>query len=130
MRNRVLQIMICLALVLILSSSGVCTILSLYSDKTPCQKDSHLDNGVHVTISRLCKILPCSLTQFHFFTLQEISLRRLKTENRSFLNDSKQAALSTAEGVILNDQMVKAALKIPLSFKTPPIFYLHCILIC
>jgi hypothetical protein len=117
MRNRVIQIMICLALLLILSSSGVSTILSLYSDKTPCQKDNHLDNGIHVTISRLCKILPSSFNQFHFFTLQEISLRRLKTENPSCLNDSKQAALSTAEGVILNGEMVKAALKIPLSFK-------------
>jgi hypothetical protein len=130
MCNRVFQIMVSLVLVLILSSSGVCAILSLHKNDTACQKGKTVDAGFRVTISGLCKIPPCSINQTRIFTLPEISLRRLEEENRSVLNTTGQVSLSEVAGALPDNQMLRAALKIPLSFKPPPIFYLHCTLIC
>ena len=130
MCNRVFQITVSLVLVLILSSGGVCAILSLHKNDTACQKGKTVDAGLSVTISGLCKIPPCNINQTRIFTLPDISLRKLETENRFVLNITDQASLSAVAGVLPENQMIKAAQKIPLSFSPPPIFYLNCTLIC
>jgi hypothetical protein len=130
MRNRILHIMISLVLLLILSSSGVCAILSLYPDNTSCQKNKALDAGVRMAISELCNIPLCNINQPRLFTLPDVLLRRLETESRSVLNNLIYATLSAFAGVLPDNQLLKAALKTPLSFKPPQIIYLNCTLIC
>lgn len=130
MCNRVLQITVSLVLVLILSSSGVCDILFLHKNDTSCQKGKTVDAGVRVTISGLCKITLCSINKSPLFTLPDLSLRRLETQSRFVLNITNQASLSAVAGVLPDNQMIKAAQKIPLSFSPPPIFYLNCTMIC
>jgi hypothetical protein len=130
MRNRILHRMISLVLVFILSSSGICAILSLYPDNTACQKNKALDGGVWMAISELCNIQPCNINQSRLFILPDVLLRRLETESRSVLNKLIQVTVSAFAGVLPDNQLLKAALKKPLSFKPPQIIYLNCTLIC
>jgi hypothetical protein len=122
--------MVSLVLVLILSSSGVCDILSLHKNDTACQKGKIVDAGLSVTISGLCKITLCSINQTRLFTLPDLSLRRLEKNNRSVLHNSYLVEISSGDGFSHHNQLIKAAQKIPLSFSPPPIFYLNCTLIC
>jgi len=130
MRNRVLQRMVSLLLILILFPIGVCAILSLHGGSSECQKDKFTDAEFSMTLSGLCKVPPCSINKIRLFTLPDLSFRRSEKENRSVLHNSSPISIPSVIGASPDNQILKAALKIPLSIKPPPIFYLHCTLIC
>jgi hypothetical protein len=130
MCNRVLQITVSVTLVLMLFSSGFCAILSLHKNDTACQKGSSPDALVSTTISGLCKIALCSINNNPLFALPDLSLRRLETERFSVQHHPNPVSVSSEIAALPNNQMMKDALKIPLSFSPLPVFYLNCTMIC
>jgi hypothetical protein len=130
MCKKVFQITVSVALVLVFFSSGVCTIVSTHTTNSACHntKSQNLGNGI--TISGLCKIVPCSINKTRLFTLPDLPLRRLETESRSVQHYPSSVSILSDIAALPDNQLIKDLLKIPLSFNPPPIFYLNCTLIC
>jgi hypothetical protein len=130
MFSKSLKIAVSIVLVLVLSSGGVCALLSQHKVNPSCQKAKNPDNDIMATISGLCKIQACSLNKTHLFILPDISLLRFETEYRSVLTNPVLGAISIVTDIPPENRIKKGVLKIPLSFRHPQIYYLNCALIC
>lgn len=130
MNHTILKVLISIAIILSLASTGVCAILSPHTLKAACEKNKSFNNGIGAAASGQCKVRPCHSEKGQLFLLPDASAGRFKTENRQAPQSPGPAAILTTHSLLSDPQAAKAFPKPPLSYYPPPLFYLHCSLIC
>lgn len=120
-----------MALVLSLASSGLCVVLTSHPPETPCQKDRPVDNGIGLKTTGQSKMLPChSRDGQPLFLFPDAATGRFKTEDRQPAQSAGPAAVSAPLTLLPDTRPFKAFYDFSLAFYPPPLFYLHCSLIC
>jgi len=129
MKHRILKILICMALILSLASSGLCAVFAPHEVKTLCQKSRSMGKVTNEDTSGSCKMPPCQSKDRQPVLLPNALPGRFKTEDRQAAPLPCPSAILTAFGHLFELKGVGAASKTSLSFHSPPLFYLHCSLI-
>ncbi|MFO7987540.1 MAG: hypothetical protein R6U38_16890 [Desulfatiglandaceae bacterium] len=131
MNHRILKVLICMAVVLGLASHGLCAVFAKHPPEPPCQKASPADKRIGLETTGQCKMPPCHAREGQtLFLLADASVGRSKTQDRQTPQPQGPAFILESLTLFSYPQGAAAVLKAPLTLNPPPLFYLHCALIC
>jgi len=83
MNHRIFKVLICMAVVLSLASSGMCPIIAMHPPETTCQKARTVHEGIGTAVAGQCHVLPCQAKDRHpLFLMADASVGRSKTQDR------------------------------------------------
>jgi hypothetical protein len=130
MKHGMLKIVICMALVLSLATTGLCALLTSHQVNTSCQKSRSMGKITAAGASGSCEMLPCHSKKGQPVLLPDAWAGRFKTEDRRTSLGPGPVAVPASFTLLLDTRPFKAFYDLPLSFYPPPLFHLHCSLIC
>jgi hypothetical protein len=119
-----------MALVFSLASSGLCAVLTPHRVETSCQKSRSMGKITAAGASGSCEMLPCHSKKGQPVLLPDAWAGRFKTEDRQTSPLAYPASVLAPLMLLADTRPVKAFFKPPFSYFPPPLFYLHCSLIC
>ena len=130
MRHSVVKILVVMAVVLGMVQGGSCAVLAAVAGKTPCQKSTSPGDGIHNAAGATCHAKPCQGQKDRLFILSDTSPRRPAAE-RPIDSPVPGAPLAkTAAPLVCVIRGAPDLLERPPSFVPPPLYCLHCSLIC
>ncbi|MDZ7696275.1 MAG: hypothetical protein U5R49_04855 [Deltaproteobacteria bacterium] len=122
MNHRILKVLICMALVLSLASSGVCAVFATHAPETPCQKSLPTDRVTTAGTSGSCEMLPCHAKDGQPVLLPDASVGRSKTEDRQAPQPQGPAFILESLILFSRPQGGAIVLKVPFSAQPPSPF--------
>jgi len=131
MNHRIFKFLICMAVVLSLASGGVCPIFAKHPPETFCKKTRTVHKGIGTAAAGKCHVLPCQAKDRHrLFLMGDASTGRSKTQDRQARQSLGTAFILETRLLFSHPQGGTAVLKAPSPLTPPPLFYIHCSLIC
>ncbi len=130
MNHRILRVLICMAVILSLASTGVCAVFATHAPETPCQKSRFMDKVDAAGASGSCEMLPCHAKDGQPAMLPDALAGRFKTEDRQAPQSQGPAFILETLTLFYHPHGGAAVLKAPLALNPTPLFYLHCSMIC
>lgn len=112
-----------------MATNGTCTVIPPQVAKTPCKKSRLFVDEIKKPVSSTCHMLPCHARDVTLFTLSGAPSRRLQDEQRHLSPDMESTPSFILVGCRLPN-WVEDALGRPSSTASPPLFILHCTIIC
>ena len=130
MRQKLITILISLAVLLNMATGGTCATAALLSGKaTHCQAKRFAQVSLLAASTGTCHLGACPAHAGHFFLLPDASSRRIQNEPRSF-PPATAMPLMTAVNAAEPFPAGNTVLHPPRSYIPPLRFSLYCILIC
>jgi len=131
MKHKGLHILISITLMLCLASVGMCTLVPPLAWKSACQKDKIKGNGIGTAGSQSCKVHPCKAAKASGYILPDSSARAGSEPKKRTAGKASYSPINLTIAVAFSGAgMLQAVLKSSLSDHLPPLFTLHCILLC
>jgi len=130
MKNRVFIFIIALVITLGIGSGGLCAALSVAIGKPQCEKKRLLKSGITKTTSGTCRVAPCQSQKGRLMLLPDSSSRRFQDEKRTLVSMPSLSVQPQTATDSHSPSAGKFVLKLPSSFRPPPLFTLNCAFIC
>lgn len=130
MRQKLITILISLAVLLNLATGGTCATAALLNGKAAhCQAKRFAQVSLLAASTGTCHLGACPAHAGHFFLLPDTSSRRIQNESHGFSPATAMPSITTvnATGPF---PAGNAVLHPPRAYIPPPLFSLYCILIC
>jgi len=131
MRNRVIIIIVSIAVAFGLVSGWACAGLSPKADRAKCQEKGVSEKDSHKVAPGNCHVTPCQAQDGQVFILPDTSTRRGHSEKGgSFSAPAAAARPQTASAQRSFQPAGKYVLKLPPLSSLTPLYSLHCVYIC
>ncbi|MEE4608780.1 MAG: hypothetical protein V2L15_07815 [Desulfobacteraceae bacterium] len=130
MRQKLIKILISLAVLLNLATGGTCATAALLTGKaTHCQAKSFAQESLLAAPTGTCHLGACPTPNAQFFLLPDTSSRRFQNETCGF-SPATALPLKAAVDIAQPFPAGNTVLHPPRSYIPPPLFSLYCILNC
>jgi hypothetical protein len=88
MPHKIMTILVCLTLMLGVTSTGTCTVLSPTASKTACEQSRAGDHDLAIASATTCHMTPCRSPKGTFLIRPDSSNRMSRTEKRPVFSES------------------------------------------
>jgi hypothetical protein len=127
---RLLSYLVLIVFVAGIAANWTCSASLMQTPKTHCKKSQHVDDGITKPVSGSCHVRPCDAREAKLFLLPDSPSRRLQNEQRHSLSVTESTSASTILADHLWFNWPRGVLKLPSSLSPPPLFLVHCTIIC